>query len=168
MFGKRLRALLESRNIRQVELATALNVTPAAVSRYVNGRVPSNETLFAIADYFGVTVDYLLGRNGTIGERVREFREAKGWNRKELAERAGLHNSLIGLIERGDRKAPRPDTLDKLAEAFGITAARLRGEKMEHHSPYEEVIEIARAYGVGPSELRELVELVGRIKGKRA
>ena len=62
-FGKRLRKLRESKNISQVELAKVFNITSAALSQYeLNKRFPDEETLHKLADYFDVSVDYLLGR----------------------------------------------------------------------------------------------------------
>ena len=47
----------------QSEVASALGVSSVVYSRYETGkRQPSIDTLIQIADIFGVTVDYLLGR----------------------------------------------------------------------------------------------------------
>ena len=35
------------------------------------------------------------------GSRVREARRQRGWSQDELAERAGLHRTFVGAIERG-------------------------------------------------------------------
>ncbi len=38
-----------------------------------------------------------------VGKTVRQLRLAKGWTQEELAERAGLHPTYVGGIERGER-----------------------------------------------------------------
>lgn len=53
--GARLAVLLRKRGMSQKELAEATNLTPAAVSRYVNGeRVPRAITIAALAKALGV------------------------------------------------------------------------------------------------------------------
>lgn len=59
----RLKELRTKRRISQVKLAMDLNMNQNSISRYENGeREADYETLVAFADYFGVSVDYLLGR----------------------------------------------------------------------------------------------------------
>lgn len=59
----RLKQLRKERRISQVKLAMDLNMNQNSISRYENGeREADYETLIAFADYFGVSVDYLLGR----------------------------------------------------------------------------------------------------------
>lgn len=59
----RLREIRESKGISQRQAALGLNLSPTVYNRYENGiREPSNLTLLAMADYFGVSVDELLGR----------------------------------------------------------------------------------------------------------
>jgi XRE family transcriptional regulator, regulator of sulfur utilization len=58
--------------------------------------------------------------NDAVAARIRELRLAKGWSQEELAEEAELSRDAIARIERGAR-APRLDTLDMIAEAFGIS-----------------------------------------------
>ena len=63
MFMFRLKELRRDRKISQVKLAMDLNLTQNSISRYENGeREADYDTLVAIADYFNVSVDYLLGR----------------------------------------------------------------------------------------------------------
>ncbi len=63
MFKFRLKELREKNNISQVKLAIELNLNQNTISRYENGeREADYKTLIVLADYFGVTVDYLLGR----------------------------------------------------------------------------------------------------------
>ena len=62
-FGEILTSLREERGIYQKELAAILKVSVGTVSNYENYiHFPDQEALLQLADYFGVTVDYLLGR----------------------------------------------------------------------------------------------------------
>lgn len=59
----RLRELRKQRNISQLKLAMDLNMNQNCISRYESGtREADYRTLIALADYFNVSVDYLLER----------------------------------------------------------------------------------------------------------
>lgn len=62
-FGEILTSLREERGIYQKELAAILKVSVGTISNYENNvHFPDQEALIQLADYFGVTTDYLLGR----------------------------------------------------------------------------------------------------------
>lgn len=59
----RLKELRKKKGISQLRLATELNTTQNTISRYETGeREPGIAELIKIADYFNVSVDYLIGR----------------------------------------------------------------------------------------------------------
>jgi transcriptional regulator with XRE-family HTH domain len=58
------------------------------------------------------------------GQNLRRSRQLAGLSQEELGERAELHRTEIGRLERGDR-VPRIDTLLRLAGAMAIPAAEL-------------------------------------------
>lgn len=58
------------------------------------------------------------------GERIRALRREQGLNQDELAHRAGLHRSHIGLIENARRDA-QLSTIYRLAVALALTPAQL-------------------------------------------
>ena len=59
----RLRELRKSRGISQLKLAMDLNTNQNTISRYETGeREPGIAELITLADYFDVSVDYLLER----------------------------------------------------------------------------------------------------------
>ncbi len=59
----RLKKLRKERKISQLKLALDLNMNQNTISRYENlEREADYETLIKFADYFGVSLDYLLGR----------------------------------------------------------------------------------------------------------
>ncbi len=61
--GKRLKALRESKGLKQREMADMMGIQLRQYQRYEYGEISVPlETLNFFADYFGVTADYLLGR----------------------------------------------------------------------------------------------------------
>ena len=59
----KLRELRKSRRLTQAQVAEGINCSAATYSRYENGtRQPSIEVLERLADFFGVSMDYLFGR----------------------------------------------------------------------------------------------------------
>ena len=70
-FGNTLRGLIEDKDKSQKEVALDLNIAPTTLGNYIrNQREPDFETLIAIANYFDVSVDYLLGnvRNNELSQ----------------------------------------------------------------------------------------------------
>ncbi|MBQ2902522.1 MAG: helix-turn-helix transcriptional regulator [Agathobacter sp.] len=60
---KNLRAIREDRDIKQKDIASFLNVSQNTYSQYETGVISlTAEVLVKLADYYGVTVDYLLDR----------------------------------------------------------------------------------------------------------
>ncbi len=60
-------------------------------------------------------------RRRRFGENLARAREQSGITQEELAFRASLYRTEIGLLERGGR-IPRIDTLVKLRDALGVTS----------------------------------------------
>ena len=62
IFSERIKEFRTDEGLTQIELAAKLNVTNSSVCDWERGRVePSLEMLVAIAKFFEVSVDYLLG-----------------------------------------------------------------------------------------------------------
>ncbi len=76
--GKQISALRKERRIKQDELASYVGVSAQAVSKWENGGVPDTELLPKIADFFGISIDSLFGR--------------------EIAEYSDLHTALCKAI----------------------------------------------------------------------
>lgn len=55
---------------------------------------------------------------------VEKHRKAKGFSKSRLAEKSGLHQTYIGLLERGER-SPNLDTAKAIARALEISLAKL-------------------------------------------
>ena len=62
-FSERLKELRREKNLLQSELAKDLHVCKSAISGWEIGRnQPNYDLLIEIAEYFEVTIDYLLGK----------------------------------------------------------------------------------------------------------
>lgn len=60
----RLRELRQKKQLSQIRLAIDLCIPQNSISRFENGvRKPDYDTLIQIADYFNVSIDYLVGRS---------------------------------------------------------------------------------------------------------
>ena len=69
----RLKELRKSKKISQVKLAMMLNMNQNSISRYESGtREADYKTLIAIADFFDVSIDYLLER--TNNPRINKWK----------------------------------------------------------------------------------------------
>lgn len=69
----RIKDLRNANNIKQSDLAAAISVSTAALSGYETGKFQADiSTYKKIAEYFNVTLDYLLGNDtiGTTGTRI--------------------------------------------------------------------------------------------------
>lgn len=93
----KLKELRLIKGISQQEIADYLHCTSVTYSRYENGnRSPSLDLLVKLADYFDVTLDYLLGR-----ENISE----KGLTKYEI--------DLINASRKSDKRA-KEDALNLL------------------------------------------------------
>ena len=61
-FENRLKSLRNENSLNQSEVAEELGIARTTYANYEQGkRFPGKENLIAIAEYFGVSIDYLLG-----------------------------------------------------------------------------------------------------------
>ena len=62
-FRNRLRALMDSRGYNMSDLSRATNMSLGSISRYFYERTPDLRSACIIADHFGVSLDWILGRS---------------------------------------------------------------------------------------------------------
>lgn len=61
---RRLRDLREDKDLKQRQLAEVLHVSQTTYSRYESGAIDiPSDALIKLADFYGVSTDYLLGRS---------------------------------------------------------------------------------------------------------
>ncbi|MBQ7581051.1 MAG: helix-turn-helix transcriptional regulator [Clostridia bacterium] len=88
----RIRDLREDRDLRQKDVAEAIGVDQRSLSNYETGKtIPDAETIIALADFFHVSTDYLLGHDsGNISSALLRIETIE----KELSE---LKNKIARL-----------------------------------------------------------------------
>lgn len=118
---KNLNKYVGQREIRQV--------TSATESRWENGSI-TIPTIYldSLADFFGVTVSYLLGPSSRkqIKNRIREVRKARGLRLEEVGEAIGVQGNTICRYEKGNRE-PSSELWQKLADCFDVSVPYLQG-----------------------------------------
>jgi len=63
-FGERLKELRNTKQLTQKEFSKVVGITERAYQNYeINASFPSFKTLIFLADYFKVSLDYLIGRS---------------------------------------------------------------------------------------------------------
>lgn len=110
--GEKIKDLRKVTGRKQEDLATALGVTPQAVSRWeANGGYPDMEMIPSIANYFHITIDELFGYNNDRNRIIQEYNDKAQWlinNNDDMTE-------CIALMRRGLEEFPdRVDFKTKL------------------------------------------------------
>lgn len=105
MFFKVLQQLRKGAKLTQDQLSDALQVQKRTYGSWERGeRQPDFETLCRIADYFGVTTDYLLGRTPMTVEVKNETPPPLGENEMQISFSLGDvpkdENELEDMIRR--------------------------------------------------------------------
>ncbi len=119
MFGERLKYLRENKNLLQKELGDALNVTSQTVSGWeINRTKPDYDMLVTIANFFEVTIDYLLGN---------EMKATKIEN--ELKEKEALKQLLIKNGYMKENENLSDEELNKLMKFVVNNKDILKGNK---------------------------------------
>lgn len=62
----------------------------------------------------------------SLGERLREIRESKGWSMREVEQRGFSSYAVLSLIEKGKRDI-QVSSLAKLCEIYGVSIQEVMG-----------------------------------------
>lgn len=95
--------LLQKFGVTPYKVSKETGITQASLSTWKNGKtVPSSETLQKIADYFGVTVDYLMTGNDE-GTKISQLtpKDERDISKKLQATLEQLENSQEALMFDG-------------------------------------------------------------------
>lgn len=74
IFMNRIRDLREDRDLRQSDVAEATGIDQRTLSNYETGKTsPDSFALIKLADFFGVSADYLIGRDYDRNEKIKNL-----------------------------------------------------------------------------------------------
>ena len=62
--------------------------------------------------------------NNIVADNIRRYRKLAGLSQEELGEKAGLHRTYIGSVERGERNITL-DSLEEIANALKVAPVQL-------------------------------------------
>lgn len=86
-FSFKLKELRKEKHMTQKEMAKILNVSRSCVANYESDRrQPDQESLIFIADYFHVSIDYLMGRTPEQKKEMYDERQKRFWTVSKEAE----------------------------------------------------------------------------------
>jgi transcriptional regulator with XRE-family HTH domain len=95
-FSKRLRELRLEKDIGQKEVGAIIGVSDSSIRKYESGdRTPDPTALVKLADFFGVTVDYLLGRNPADSSKFNNMDITMSNLQKELSTLSSHNKKLV-------------------------------------------------------------------------
>lgn len=104
LLGKRIKEFRIQKNLTQEELGRLINITKVSICCYENGtRIPSLETIVALANAFEVSLDDLLGREKEIvvddEQKIRMSKEEVEFI-KEVRKRKKIYRLMFANPER--------------------------------------------------------------------
>ena len=119
MFAKRLTNLREKKNLYQKDIAEIFNIEQATVSNWEKGkRIPDSDMLIKLANFFEVSVDYLLGNDAPITDNEKELKEI------EMLKQLLIRNNFMHSHEDLSK-----EELDKLIKFVNANKEFLKGDK---------------------------------------
>lgn len=129
MIGKRIKYLRDERHLSQEKLAAALGVSRMTVNNYENEkRAPDIDFARHIADYFGVTVEFLMGRTEyryKRDEKVSLARAEKLFRTMERLPQPEIQELVSSLIETLE-KSVEADMADDIVHALNHCCVQVR------------------------------------------
>jgi len=118
-FPKKLRDLRKKEGVSQAEIAKTIGVTKSTIGLYETGdNVPDVKTLYKIADFYGVTCEYLLGRS-----------KLPNGNADDMAVEKRFHLTKEAINNLANPDNHYVDSLENDTEAYSKCVDMLIGNK---------------------------------------
>lgn len=165
MFWNRFFYLCERYTIKPLNVVKALNIGAGSITNWKNGTIPNGETLSKIADYFNVSIDYLLGRDDSLGtleirQRVKEIAEVYNLPIKVIENTLGTNYATFqawcnGYGDFFDNIA----TFSKISQLFDVPIDYLLGREVpaQHENLPSENMELINKYTALTPEAQQKV-----------
>ena len=116
MFFDRFKQLCDENGISIYKAATEIGLNRAAANKWKGGSIPNGQTVTKLADFFGVTNDYLLGK---------EIEKTPVLTKRDERDIAATMEQLISQLADGDALMFDGDPMSDEARASMLSAMRL-------------------------------------------
>lgn len=95
--------LMEEKGVTAYRVAKDTGITQATLSRWKTGKVsPSIETLQVLAEYFGVTIDYLMGNAHIDEQKPPKTQKAPTLNKKDERDIKKKMDEMLEIFDSAD------------------------------------------------------------------
>lgn len=135
MYGKRIKKLRLEQGLKQKELAEKLGISTSSIGMYEReARQPDTEILKKIANYFNVSIDYILGNSDK-----RDHSELTRKDEKDIAKtltilKDQIENNQSGELNYNGIEVTKDDA-DLLLDAMDIALRRIKKKNKEKYTP---------------------------------
>lgn len=135
MFDKRLKKLRTDKELSQKALSDILGISPSTVAMYEQGRrTPDNEMLKKIANFFNVSVDFLLGNSNSNVPPIDTWEPTL--NKKDEKDIEKRFDKIINGLENEEGLMLNGEVLDDITKQLlaqsiknGLEMAKLASKK---------------------------------------
>lgn len=105
-FAEVLKELREEKRLTHRDLAKVLNTSNGMISKWEHGlHQPTASSLVQLADYFGITVDYLLGiSNEAVGDKKILEREQRALDEFRTLDTTDQSQAIGFMVELRENK----------------------------------------------------------------
>lgn len=173
MIGKQLKYLRELKRKSQQEICSILNIEQSTLANYENDkRVPKIDILIKLAEYYNVSVDYLLGLKKSNSETndcynyfyeegganwfIRKIAKEKEISYEDMLEKSCIEKTRLDALWYGNSQ-PVAEELIRIATVLDVSIDYLLdNSQREKLNPDEELI--LRYYHKFPEDVMELLE----------
>lgn len=173
MIGEQLKYLRELRRKSQHEVCSILNIEQSTLANYENDkRVPKIDILIKLAEYYNVSVDYLLGLKKSDSEKndcynyfyeegdanwsIRKIANAKEISYEEMLEKSCIEKTRLDVLWYGNSQ-PVAEELIRIATVLDVSIDYLLNNSQREKITSDEEV-ILRYYHRFPEDVMELLE----------
>jgi len=118
---------MDSHALTNYQLAKDLDIHPTTVTNWLSGKTPRKKTLAILSDYFGVSVDYLLGNE----KQKTPVTDSDGLTEQDKKDIAVELEQLMQEMQNSgdlmfDGEPATPEAMESLRQAMqlGLTYAK--------------------------------------------
>lgn len=162
----RIAELRKLNKISQLDFGKAMGVAQNTISQWERGaREPDLAMLHNIATYFGVSIDYLIGKDTEVRDmkNLKKLRVNRGLTQKQLADALGIDRTAVAKYETGKNGATAK-MLKKIADYFSVSTDYVLGRDQEINYA---LLDGGERFRIDDATHREIMEFAGYAKEQK-